>query len=86
MKKRYYVGYSVGNSMFTFSMGASPTVENVGQYAKAVIGPFRTLRGAAFMRDCRASNPHCRTVSEAEAIAKQLSYHAPIMLDRTVDC
>lgn len=35
-----------------------------------VIGPFKTLRGAKFMRDFGFNNPHCQDVNDAEKLAK----------------
>ena len=35
----------------------------------AVIGPFRTMRGAIFMRDHGRGNPHCQCVADAERLA-----------------
>lgn len=48
----------------------APTWETHGKHYNATIGPFRTRRGAEFMRDHGAGNPHCRCVSEAETLAK----------------
>lgn len=39
----------------------------------AIIGPFKTLRGARFMRDFGFNNPHLQTVEDAENLAKQES-------------
>ena len=39
-----------------------------------VIGPFRTLRGARFMREHGRGNPHIQCVNDAERIAAGLAY------------
>jgi hypothetical protein len=71
--KRYYVGLRPNASRAVFSMAVvEPTQEMCPQY-NAVIGPFRTKRGAEFMRDNGAGNPHCQTVQDAERIAKQIA-------------
>jgi hypothetical protein len=49
-----------------------PTMESTGGRYAAVIGPFRTARGAEFMRRHGESNPHLQTVADAERIAKTM--------------
>jgi hypothetical protein len=71
--KRYYVGIRPNSTRAVFYMAVvEPTKEMCPQY-NAVIGPFRTKRGAEFMRDHGANNPHCQTVRDAERIAKQIA-------------
>ena len=53
---------------FTYSI--TPTLETHGSVYMAVIGPFRSKRGATFMAEHGSGNPHLQTVSEAERIAK----------------
>lgn len=48
-----------------------PTQESHGNIYAAVIGPFRTWRGAHFMATYGAGNPHCQTVADAERLAKK---------------
>lgn len=48
-----------------------PTEESHGEWYMMVIGPFKTMRGAEFMRDYGQNNPHCQSVSDAERLAKQ---------------
>lgn len=48
-----------------------PTTESHGHLYNAVVGPFRTVRAANFMRDYGANNPHCVTVNDAEKLAAQ---------------
>jgi hypothetical protein len=67
---RYYLGYKSGQREL-FRANAIPTVQSHGHLYAAVTGPFRTKRGAIFMRDYGNNNPHCRCVSEAEKLAKK---------------
>lgn len=59
-----------GGSGEIFHADAIPTFASHGGRYAAVIGPFRTLRGAAFMRDHGQGNPHCQTVADAEKISR----------------
>jgi hypothetical protein len=68
---RYYVGVCESKRT-AFRSATEPTPETHPQF-NAVIGPFRTKRGAEFMRDHGANNPHCQTVADAERIAKQIA-------------
>jgi hypothetical protein len=52
-----------------FRSATTPTEQSHGKAHKAVIGPFRTMRGAIFMRDFGSNNPHCQTVAAAERLA-----------------
>lgn len=69
---RYFVGiYCDGaarRKVFTFD--GTPTEQTHGDQFAAVIGPFRTKRGAQFMADYGRGNPHCVCVSDAEQLAK----------------
>jgi hypothetical protein len=47
-----------------------PTAASHGDLFTYCIGPFRTMRAARFMEQCGKGNPHCRTVNDAERIAK----------------
>lgn len=70
----YYLGLAVratGNVRELFKCSYVPTWETHGSVYNAVIGPFRTKRGAVFMRDFGRSNPHLQNVADAERIAKQ---------------
>ena len=53
-----------------FKSATIPTELSHGHIYNAVIGPFRTIRGARFMALCGANNPHCQDVRNAERIAK----------------
>lgn len=64
-----YLGFADGAySVCRFSSQAVADREMVGTFSH-LIGPFRTVRAACFMRDTRP-NPHCRTVADAERLAK----------------
>jgi len=67
--KRLYVGLFDDGKREVFRSTATPTAESHGEKYVAVIGPFRTVRGANFMRDHGQGNPHCQCVSDAERLA-----------------
>lgn len=72
-KKRIYIGasYKDGNGIREiFKSSIHPTAEQFPQY-QSCIGPFKTMRGAIFMRDYGFNNPHCQTVNQAEKIVKK---------------
>lgn len=75
-RPRYWLGLGGGiagdKSREVFRATDTPTPE-VYRYA-AVVGPFRTKRGAEFMRDHGAGNPHCQCVNDAERIAAGYAY------------
>ena len=64
---RLYVGCN-GAKREIFRSSVKPTEQTHPQYA-AVIGPFRTKRGALFMVQHSHNNPHCQTVGDAERLA-----------------
>lgn len=68
------------NTRVVFRNVLEPTPETHPQYS-AVIGPFRTVRGARFMAQFGANNPHCQTVADAERIAKD---YIPSVSEQTV--
>ena len=53
-----------------FRAAVEPTFATHGEKYNAVIGPFRTRRGAELMRDYGAGNPHYQTVADAERFAR----------------
>jgi hypothetical protein len=53
-----------------FRSRTEPTSASHGKRFAAVVGPFRTMRGAEFMRDYGSMNPHCLCVADAERLAK----------------
>ena len=72
MALKYYLGHVAGSiDLELFRAPTTPTEATHGHLYGATIGPFRTKRGAVFMRDHGNNNPHCRCVAEAERIAKQ---------------
>jgi len=74
-KGPWYVGYKGGDMvMFRLDRGIEPTAMTTPQYA-AVIGPFRSARGAAAMAFLGRGNPHMLTVADAERIGKEIGLH-----------
>jgi hypothetical protein len=73
MKKRSYtrpyVGLLPDGTREVFRYAGTPTNETHGARYAAVIGAFRTRRGAEFMRKHGRANPHCVTVMQAERLA-----------------
>jgi hypothetical protein len=80
---RYYVGIGPDLKRKLFRSASTPEAHTHGSIYSAVIGPFRTKRGAEFMRDHGANNPHCQTVREAERLAKAIADRNDIA-DQTV--
>lgn len=68
--KRIWLGLREGKREI-FRAIETPTVETHGSVYDAVVGPFRTLRGARFMRDYGRGNPHCRCVADAERLGRK---------------
>ena len=72
---RYYVGVQSGKRE-VFTSPRTPTEATHGRMFAAVIGPFRTARGARFMATCGGNNPHCQTVADAERLARRYEREA----------
>ena len=70
MKSKWYVGRK-GASLTPFKSATVPTQESHGKLYGAVIGPFRTKRGAVFHAAVGSNNPHIQHVNDAERIARQ---------------
>lgn len=77
-KRRPYVGVHhimsdqqqvIGERRVVFHAADKPTQLDYPEY-NYVIGPFKTARGAKWMRDFGRNNPHARNVAEAERLAK----------------
>jgi len=68
---RIYVGVK-GEAREIFRAFSTPTQETHGSLYAAVIGPFRTKKGAEFMAKYGKNNPHVQTVADAERLAKEL--------------
>ena len=73
--QRYYIG--IGSTKGTgaevrelFRCAFTPTETTHGKLYHYVVGPFRTKRGAEFMRQHGHNNPHCVTVWDAERLAR----------------
>ena len=69
-RRRLYLGYVTDGPPETFRSAHEPTFETHGEEYNYVVGPFRTLAGARFMRDYGERNPHCRCVADAERLAR----------------
>lgn len=79
---RPYVGYNVDgpngtHPMEVFRSAFEPTWRSHSHKYLAVIGPFRTMRGARFMAEHGRGNPHCRNVAEAERLAERYATREP---------
>jgi len=71
MSKKIYVGCICGSNKYErFFSEEQPTSEKYGEKYFAVIGPFRTARGANYMVKYGAGNPHINHVGDAEKLAK----------------
>ena len=69
-KTRPYVGVKPDSSRELFRSNVEPTRDVWGHLYLYVIGPFKTVRGARFMRDYGKGNPHCQWTGDAEALAR----------------
>ncbi len=69
-KNKIYVGLIAGQKPQVFRSKETPTEQSHGELYNAVVGPFKTLAGAQFMRRYGQGNPHFCTVSDAERLAK----------------
>ena len=67
-----YVGLKSGHRE-VFKSKKPPTEASHGRKYGSVIGPFRTKRGAEVMARHGGNNPHIRSVSDAERLAKAWS-------------
>jgi len=76
MTQRYFVGIAPKLEKIVFRSSEVPTSNTHGKIYSAVIGPFKTKRAAVFMANCH-NNPHCRSVSDAERISKELASVTP---------
>ena len=81
MKTRSYVGIGPDGNRKVFRSASKPEAETHGSIYSAVIGPFRTVRGAEFMVKFGAGNPHCQTVADAERLASE---YGPTVSEQTV--
>lgn len=74
MKNKIYVGLRAGATSIVFRSATEPTETSHGKMFNAVMGPFRTLRGARFAALFGRGNPHIQHVNDAERIAKIHAY------------
>ena len=76
-RKKIYVGFSKNNDGImvrreVFRNDGRATEEKYGSVYNAVVGPFRTVRGAKCMVHYgHHNNPHIQHVSDAERIGKE---------------
>lgn len=69
-RQKIWVGCRFTGPNEVFRCDFVPTMKTHGRQFLAVIGPFRTIRGARFMARYGKNNPHCQTVDEADRLAK----------------
>jgi hypothetical protein len=81
MRKKIFVGCSVNKSVTPSIYGrevvrceVEPTEAEYGKKFFAMIGPFKTVRGANFMVKYGSGNPHTQDVASTERLAK-LDFH-----------
>lgn len=68
MRMRIYVGKN-GSHYEVFKSEKTPTKESHGHLYKAVIGPFRTMRAASYLKE---NNFVTGTVADIERFAKEV--------------
>lgn len=66
----HYVGLTPGRRE-VFKSGETPTRDSHGHRFNAVIGPFRTRRGARFCALYGDGNPHAQTVAQCEVLGRK---------------
>ena len=68
-----YVGVRRDLRREVFKATRTPTRRHAsrGRRYAYVVGPFKTVRGARYMADYGANNPHCTCVAQAEWLASQ---------------
>ncbi len=70
-RARAYVGVRRDLQREVFKATRTPTRRRYGRRYAYVVGPFKTVRGAGFMAEYGANNPHCTCVAQAEWLARQ---------------
>lgn len=70
MKPKPYVGRTEDGEYAVFPSAETPTLDSHSRLYSVVIRPFGSLRGAHFMAQFGSGNPHCRTVEDAERLAR----------------
>jgi len=81
VRTRPYVGIGSDGKRKIFRSASKPEAETHGSIYSAVIGPFRTVRGAEFMAKFGGGNPHCQRVADAERLASE---YVPTVSEQTV--
>ncbi len=79
-RSKWYVGLSKGERT-AFSSAVVPAECNYGKLYQAVIGPFRTRRGAEHMAKFGNNNPHLQTVADAERQALSFAGQSQLCAD-----
>lgn len=69
-RAKIYLGLRENGAREIIRERFEPTRESHGAEFMACVGPFRTVRGARFMRDHGRANVHCQNVADAERLAK----------------
>lgn len=69
-RRQIWVGV-MGLKRKKFYYDGTPTQESHGKWYRAVIGPFKTDKGADLMVSSGGNNPHIQSVDDAERLAKQ---------------
>lgn len=69
MRYRYYVLVAPYGRTVVKVRGDVPNVMAKSHPKCYMVGPFKTERGAIYMRDHGRNNPHCVTVAQAETLA-----------------
>lgn len=68
---KHYVGIQKCNGRYvSFTSAEAPTFERFGSRFNAVIGPFKTMRGAKWAERHGRNNPHFQTVADAERLSR----------------
>lgn len=70
-RPRIYVGYGKNCLREMFKSAVEPVRTAFGAKYLAVVGPFRTVRGAKAMIHYGENNPHIQHVRDAERIGKK---------------
>ena len=72
----WYVGVRPDKQRVVLLEFWPPTPETHSDRYNEVIGPFRTRKGAEYMAQHGANNPHLQTVADAERIVKAERLHS----------
>jgi len=78
LRVKLYVGIRPDHKREIFRAIGTPTQETHGRHYAAVIGPFRTRRGAEVMRTAQ-SNPNCQCVADAERLGRLRAAHPTLI-------